>query len=155
MDIPHAREQLLQNLCHVFSEQIPFNRYLGLEVLALDDPGPRLRLAMRDELVGNFTRGSLHGGAISTMLDVTGALAAFLGMIEKMSGRATEEIMQQFTKLGTIDLRVDYLRPGTGSEFIATGYVQRTGHKVSVTRMELHDDRERLVATGTGAYVIS
>ncbi len=72
-----------------------------------------------------------------------------------MEGAPTEEIMQQFAKLGTIDLRIDYLRPGTGAEFIATGYVQRTGNKVAVTRMELHDDRRRLVATGTGAYVVS
>jgi uncharacterized protein (TIGR00369 family) len=62
---------------------------------------------------------------------------------------------ERFAKIGTIDLRVDYLRPGLGKHFIATGYVLRTGSKVAVTRMELHNDSAQLIAVGTGAYVVA
>ena len=57
--------------------------------------------------------------------------------------------------MGTIDLRVDYLRPGLGQSFSAKGFVLRTGRKVAVTRMELHNDKDLLIAVGTGAYSIS
>ena len=35
--------------------------------------------------------------------------------------------MQRFTKLGTIDLRVDYLRPGLGNYFVASANVEEAG----------------------------
>jgi len=51
-------------------------------------------------------------------------------------------------------LRVDYLRPGTGKNFTAKGWILRTGNKVSVTRMELHNDQQELIAVGTGTYTV-
>ena len=65
-----------------------------------------------------------------------------------------DEISERFNKIGTIDIRVDYLRPGLGEYFIATGSTLRTGNKVSVTRMELHNDKGILIAVGTGTYVV-
>jgi uncharacterized protein (TIGR00369 family) len=62
---------------------------------------------------------------------------------------------ERFAKIGTIDMRIDYLRPGLGDYFIATGYVLRAGNKVAVTRMELHNHERQLIAVGTGAYVVA
>ena len=39
----------------------------------------------------------------------------------------------QFPGIGTIDLRVDYLRPGRGNHFLATGRVVRRGVYGGVT----------------------
>ena len=72
----------------------------------------------------------------------------------KMYGQSFEEIAERFAITGTIDLRVDYLRPGLGKHFAATGSILRTGKKVSVTRMELHNDKGILIAVGTGTYVV-
>jgi uncharacterized protein (TIGR00369 family) len=58
-----------------------------------------------------------------------------------------------FADFGTIDLRVDYLRPGWGRQFLASGTVLRAGRRVAVTRSELHNDEGVLVAVGTGAYI--
>ena len=55
--------------------------------------------------------------------------------------------------MGTIDLRVDYLRPGRGTHFLAEARLLRAGNKVAVTRMELHNDKEELLAVGTGTYL--
>jgi uncharacterized protein (TIGR00369 family) len=137
------------------TERIPFNRVLGLAIESLEPERAAVRLTMRDELVGNFMRGSLHGGAISTTLDYVGGLVAFLGVVKKLPGRSFEAMAERFAKIGTIDLRVDYLRPGLGQHFIATGYVLRTGSKVAVTRMEMHNDEGQLIAVGTGAYVVA
>ncbi|MDH3639645.1 MAG: thioesterase family protein, partial [Gammaproteobacteria bacterium] len=132
-----------------------FNKFLGFRVVSLDPKMPVICLDMRDELVGNFVHGGLHGGVTSAILDVTGGLVAFLNVTEKLVELSDEEKLNRFGKLNTIDLRVDYLRPGRGVHFAARGFILRTGNKVAVTRMELHNDTNELIAVGTGAYTVS
>ena len=147
-------EKLLQLLKEITEEKIPFNKLIGMKIETLDLDKIGIRFEMRPELVGNFTRGNLHGGVISSVLDVTGGMVAWTGIMKKMEGETFDEISERFNKIGTIDIRVDYLRPGLGEYFIATGSTLRTGNKVSVTRMELHNDKGILIAVGTGTYVV-
>ncbi len=151
----HDDREILEAVRTIFDKKIPFNEVLGLKVASLDHDRPTLELEMRDELVGNFYKGSLHGGVISSVLDVTGGLVAFLGVVRAMRGKSMDETVQRFSKMGTIDLRVDYLRPGLGKSFLSTGYILRMGNRVAVTRMELAGDEDRLIAVGTGAYLVS
>jgi uncharacterized protein (TIGR00369 family) len=150
---PEVNEVL--EIIHDVVEKIPFNKVLGITVDSLDLDQPSVRLEMREELIGNFIRGSLHGGVISATLDFMGGLVAFLGVLKTMQGQPAQVMAARFAKIGTIDLRIDYLRPGIGRRFIATGYVLRTGNKVAVTRMELHSEERQLIAVGTGAYVVA
>ena len=147
-------EKLLQLLKEITEEKIPFNKLIGMKIETLDLDKIGIRFEMSPELVGNFTRGNLHGGVISSVLDVTGGMVAWTGIRKKMAGQSFDEISERFNKIGTIDIRVDYLRPGLGEYFIATGSTLRTGNKVSVTRMELHNDKGILIAVGTGTYVV-
>ncbi len=147
-------EKLLQLLKEITEEKIPFNKLIGMKIETLDLDKIGIRFEMRPELVGNFTRGNLHGGVISSVLDVTGGMVAWTGIMKKMEGQSFDEISERFNKIGTIDIRVDYLRPGLGEYFIATGSTLRTGNKVSVSRMELHNDKGILIAVGTGTYVV-
>ena len=147
--------KLLASIHEVFAEKIPFNKVLGLDVVSLANESPVLRFAMRPELVGNFVRGNLHGGVISSVIDVCGGLTAFLGLQRKLRDEPIEERLQRFARIGTIDMRVDYLRPGLGEWFESKGYLLRTGNKVAVTRMELHNDSGELIAIGTGAYTVA
>ena len=147
-------EKLLQLLKEITEEKIPFNKLIGMKIETLDLDKIGIRFEMRPELVGNFTRGNLHGGVISSVLDVTGGMVAWTRIMKKMEGQSFDEISERFNKIGTIDIRVDYLRPGLGEYFIATGSTLRTGNKVSVTRMELRNDKGILIAVGTGTYVV-
>ena len=147
-------EKLLQLLKEITEEKIPFNKLIGMKIETLDLDKIGIRFKMRPELVGNFTRGNLHGGVISSVLDVTGGMVAWTGIMKKMEGQSFDEISERFNKIGTIDIRVDYLRPGLGEYFIATGSTLRTGNKVSVSRMELQNDKGILIAVGTGTYVV-
>ena len=135
----------------MFEEMIPFNRVIGLKIDSLDPKAPRLKFDMRPELVGNPVRQILHGGVISATLDVVGGLAIALASIAEKGVAATAK---QFPNVGTIDLRVDYLRPGRGKHFIATGRVVRLGGRVAVVHMELVNDAEEQIATGSAAYII-
>jgi uncharacterized protein (TIGR00369 family) len=158
---PHDKTQsaeihaeLLAMIHDVFANRIPFNKVLGLDIVSLEADKPILRFDMRPELVGNFFHGILHGGVTSAVLDVTGGIVAFLGLQKKLVDATMEERLERFSKIGTIDLRIDYLRPGKGSSFTATGFSLRTGNKVAVARMELHNDSGEMIAVGTGAYLI-
>ena len=150
-----AREQAeaLVRVHEVFSG-LPFNKLLGLDIVSLDHDRPRIRFDMRPELIGNTFQGILHGGVTSAVLDVIGGLVAFTGLVKNLTKIPVEERIQRFAKVGTIDLRIDYLRPGKGHWFEATGYPLRTGNKVAVARMELHNDSGDLIAVGTGAYLV-
>lgn len=139
----------------IFEEKVPFNRLLGVKVDGIDEESVRMKLEMRDDFIGHFVHRVLHGGVTASVLDVTGGLAAFVGTLSRIKHLPFDEQVQRFNNLGTIDLRVDYLRPGRGRWFLATGYILRIGSKVAVTRMELHNDDNNLIAVGTGAYTVT
>ena len=155
MDRSLKGEELFLAISEIFDEKIPFNKVLGLKVGSISYDSVNVRFEMRDELIGNYTRGTLHGGVISTVIDVTGSLSAFIGVQKKMSDETLEKKLARFSKLGTIDIRIDYLRPGFGKWFVSTGYTLRTGNKVAVTRIELNNDQNDLIAVGTGSYVVA
>lgn len=138
----------------IFEDKIPFNRMLGVHVASVAPEAAQVRFDMRPELVGHFVHQNLHGGVTAAVLDLTGGLAAFLNVLKKHQHLPFAEKVQRFNSLGTIDLRVDYLRPGQGRFFLASGYILRTGNRVAVTRMELHNDSDLLIAVGTGAYSV-
>jgi uncharacterized protein (TIGR00369 family) len=152
LDSSTKNEELFSVINEMFNKKIPFNKVLGLKVESISYDLVKLRFEMRDELIGNYMRGTLHGGVISSVIDVTGGLSAFMGIQQKVPDEAIET---RFSKMGTIDLRVDYLRPGIGKWFVSTGHTLRTGNKVAVTRIELNNDQNDLIAVGTGSYVVA
>ena len=135
----------------VFEQGVPFNGLLGLKVESLGPEAPKLRFDMRPELIGNARRQILHGGVISAVLDVAAGFAIHLAVIRQRAESAQES---HFPSIGTIDLRVDYLRPGRGNHFIATGRVVRLGNRVAVAHMDLVNDSDELIATGGAAYMV-
>lgn len=147
-------ENPLDILADVYESKLPFNKILGLKIDRLEPDSVRVGFDMKPELVGNYVHGILHGGVISSVLDATGGIVASIGVVEKLQSSPPEEIAHGISKVGTIDLRVDYLRPGLGQWFYATGMVMRSGRKVTVARMELHNDLDKLIAVGTGTYIV-
>ena len=146
--------ELLKFLRVLYEQKIPFNKELGFKIESMESDDIRVRFEMADRLIGNYWRGVLHGGVISSVLDATGGMIAATGIVNKMTGQTVEEFEKRLSRMGTIDLRIDYLRPGFGKFFIASGAIMRTGRRVSVTRMELHNDEDLLIAVGTGTYVV-
>ncbi|MEC7541217.1 MAG: hypothetical protein VX759_09575, partial [SAR324 cluster bacterium] len=77
-------EELLKLLKEIAEERIPFNKVLGLTVQTMDEEQMQVKFDMRDELVGNFMRGNLHGGVISSVLDLVGGMNAWLGVMKQI-----------------------------------------------------------------------
>lgn len=145
-------EEVSAAVAHI-TEQIPFNRMLGLRVERFSPERVVVGFDMRPDLVGNVARNILHGGVISATLDLVGGVAALATVLVDREVGSEPDIGRVFADFGTIDLRVDYLRPGWGRQFLASGTVLRAGRRVAVTRSELHNDEGVLVAVGTGAYI--
>ncbi len=146
--------ELLVFLKDLYENDLPFNRLIGLKIKSIRLENVKTEFMMRDKLIGNPVQKTLHGGVISSVLDATGGLVASAGIIQKMKAEPVDTVLQQFSKVGTIDLRVDYLRPGRGQAFTAEANTMRSGRKVSVTRMSLHNEEGLLIAVGTGTYLV-
>jgi len=149
----NCEESLLRILREGF-ETVPFNQFLGLKVVSLTRDEWRISFDRRDEFIGNPVKGILHGGVISAVFDATGGLIAAVCVIQDMKGRALEEIIERSVKVHTIDLRVDYLKPGKGPSFQVSGSLLRMGSAVCVIRMDLRDDREQQIAAAIGTYKV-
>ena len=140
-------------LTHIFEEMIVFNQVLGLKITSIRPDRVAGRIAMRHQLVGSPNR--LHGGVISASLDAMGGLAVMAAIGARHMDEAPHQRLHRFGKLGTIDLRIDYLRPGIGEHFELFAEVLRLGSRVATTRMEFHGADGKLLSTGAGAYIVS
>ncbi len=147
-------DDLVNYFMQIDSQQPSFSSFLDLSIDSPDFDTPVLGLKMRDNLVGNLVYRTLHGGIIASVLDALGGHAVFLKVFQQVKGEPLEKQVKRTVKIGSIDLRIDYLRPGTGNSFVASGTILRTGNKVAVTRMELHNEEDKLIAVGTGTYTV-
>ena len=146
--------EFVEALKVLFEEKIVFNRVLGLRIGPLS-PGRAIgRLEMKDDLVGHFAHHRVHGGVISAGLDAMGGLAAMTAIGARHMDEPPDQRLHRFGKLGTIDLRVDYLRPAVGDRFELVAEVLRLGSRVATTRMEFLGPDGKLLAMGAGAYLV-
>jgi len=144
----------LSGIANLFAEKMPFNKLIGMQVTHYDFDKVELRIRMEEKLVGNPFHNILHGGVTASLLDVAGGMIVAASCIDELEDFSPSYLKERFSRLGTIDLRVDYLRPGRGNEFIATAHIIRAGSKVAVARMELHNEEGTHIAFGTGTYLV-
>jgi uncharacterized protein (TIGR00369 family) len=147
--------EFIAGVKNIFEELIVFNRLLGLKISAITPTQVKARIDMRNDLVGHYAYNRLHGGVISAGLDAMGGLAVMVAIGARHMDESIAQRLQRFAKLGTIDLRVDYLRPGIGEWFELRAEVMRLGSRVASTRMEFLGADGKLLSTGSAAYIVS
>jgi len=132
-DGPLDRQQIQERLL-----QSPFNALLALEVVTADPKKQEvvMRLKMRPEFERLAGTGQWHGGPIAAAIDIVGdyALAMLFGK-----------------PLPTINLRVDYLRPGKDT-LTLVAIIRRSGKSVGVVDVEVLNEAGDLVAIGRANY---
>lgn len=147
--------EFIAGLKDIFEQRIVFNQVIGLRIHTLADDGVTGHLAMRPELIGHYGHQRLHGGVISAGLDAMGGLAVMAAIGARHLDEAPAQRLHRFGKLGTIDLRIDYLRPAIGERFELRAQVLRLGSRVASTRMEFLGSDGKLLAIGAAAYIVS
>jgi len=147
--------EFVDGLKKIFEEMIVFNQMLGLKITGLAPEQVSARIRMRPDLVGHYSYHRVHGGVISAGLDAMGGLAVMAAIGARHMDESPALRLERFAKLGTIDLRVDYLRPGIGEYFDLHATVMRLGSRVASTRMEFKGSDGKLLSTGSGVYIMS
>lgn len=124
-----------------FVRVIPHTRELGLEVLEVTPEVTTMRLPWCDDLLGDTTRGLVHGGVLTMLLDT-------------VCGSAVLPALPSPEVCPTLDLRVDHYRPGVvGRPIIAEARVLRVTTSVVFTEGTLWQAARRPLARGIGNFV--
>lgn len=147
--------EFIAGLREDFEKSVAFNQTIGLKIAQITPELVHGQLAMRPDLIGHSAYQRIHGGVISAGLDSMGGLAVMAAIAAKHMTDTPVQRLQRFSRLGTIDLRVDYLRPGIGNAFRLTARVVRLGSRVANTQMEFLSEQGQLLSTGTAAYIVS
>ena len=147
--------EFIAALKDIFEDKIAFNRVLGLEITQIAPERVTACITMKPELIGHYGHQRIHGGVISAGLDAMGGLAVMAAIGARHMDEVPLQRLQRFAKLGTIDLRVDYLRPGIGASFELRAEVLRLGSRVASTRMEFLDSQGKLLSSAAAAYIVS
>lgn len=154
MSIHQEKQQIvLKELERVFTD-IPFNKMLGLHLESLDASHVAISFANQPTLIGNYVQGILHGGVISAVLDMVGGMLVMANAAYKHADQPLEEIAAIIGKCSTIDLQISYLNPGRGTRFIAEAELLKIGKTVSFTRMQLINQDNTIIATGSATYLL-
>lgn len=134
----------LETLRQLMEEWVPFNKHLGMKVARAESGKVRLELDFREEFIGDPLRRAIHGGVLASLADAAGGMAVWSSV-----GDAN-------ARVSTIDMRIDYLRPGRPERVCAEAVVVRQGNRVGVSDMRLfHPASEaESIATGKGVYNI-
>lgn len=141
-----ARADRLRDL----AATIPYLRFLGIR---FDTAGNEITavLPYRPMLIGNPVLPALHGGVTAAFLEVTAIVGlVWAGMEDAASAPASVGALPK-----TIDLTVDYLRPGQPRDAFARARINRSGRRYASVHVEAwQDDPDRLFAQGTGHFLM-
>jgi uncharacterized protein (TIGR00369 family) len=124
---------------------IPYLRFLGIRFR--DEAGDLTAvLPFQPMLIGNPVLPALHGGVTAAFLEVT-AVAGLLAQ------REAGDLDLPLPK--TIDLTVDYLRPGQPKDAFARARINRQGRRYASVQVEAwQDDPTRPFAAATGHFLM-
>lgn len=132
-----------KHLVKLMSDYIPHSALLGIEVVDVDGEELTLRLPYQTLLVGDPDIGTLHGGALTVLLDQT------LGMSTLCSDHAAPSVTP------TLDLRIDHLGVAPpGMDILACAQVYKTTRKILfVEGFAYSESRNKPIARARGSWV--
>jgi uncharacterized protein (TIGR00369 family) len=136
-----AAEKNYRRMARVI-ESMPFARHLRMEFVEAGEG--RAVLAMRYQDENSTALKALHGGAISALIDTTGAMAAW----------TTAEIATPKYFGSTVGINVNYLSGAIGEDVFAEGRVLKRGKEIIYTDVRVTNGAQKLLAQGTVVYRI-
>jgi len=120
---------------------VPFQKLLGIEIISVSTDRVTIKLPFRTELVGGGS--ALHGGVMSSLLDLTGAMAAWSGHDPSRGMKAS-----------TVSLTVNFLSAAIEKDIFATGTVRRRGKELIFCDVNITDNDGKDIASGSMIYRI-
>ena len=125
-----------EKLCRIRNEQNAFGNLVGVKIVAIREGYARAELEVTPELSNPI--GSLHGGCLFTMADVTGGSAA----------------VSHGEQVTTVDADIRYLRAGIGvKRVICEAHEIKKGKNLLVYRVDVKGEGGNLLTAGTFTYM--
>lgn len=119
--------------------QVPFMEVMQLSAHEDEETGVEFRLTVADRHLRSF--GILHGGVMATMLDTA------LGQVAGAAAPEGHHVV-------TVQFNMNLIRPACKGELLtAKGELQHRGSKTAVTRGELRNQDDKLIASATGTFM--
>ena len=124
-------------------ESLPHNVKLGIRMAEIAPGRCTMYVEFRPELVGDPSRGVLHGGVVTTLIDATAGAAVYTAV-------PTE------TALATLDMRIDYLKPAEPDKRLyASAELYRLTRRIAFVRASAYqDDAENRVAHCAASFMV-
>ncbi len=138
-----ADDKVRSNVIRGFTTGIPHNVALGIECTHVGEARSTFVLHYDPKLVGNPDTGTIHGGAITALLDGASGAAVFAAMTE-------------WRPIATIDLRIDYLRAAEPPrDVIARAHCYKVTRNVAFVRaVAFHDDEHDPIASSAATFML-
>ena len=115
-----------------------FTQLVGTELSSAEEG--RAEVSLRAEERHLNPSGTVHGGVISTLIDVS--------MAEALN-TMVEEGEQPFT----IQITVNYMKPGKPGTLTSTAEVRKGGERITIVEAEVvQEDDGEVIALATGTY---
>ena len=121
---------------------MPFAVHLGMEFVEAGEGYAKIRLRYQKE--NSTVAEALHGGAIASLIDTTGAMAAW----------TTAEIATPKYFGSTIGITVNYLSAVIDEDCRAEGRIMKRGKEVVYNDVRVTNEAGKLLAQGTVIYRI-
>ena len=115
-----------------------FTKLVGTELSSTEEG--RASVSFKAEERHLNPSGTVHGGVISTLIDVS--------MAEALN-TMTEEGEQPFT----IQITVNYMKPGKPGALTSSAAVRKGGERITIVEAEVvQEDEDEVIALATGTY---
>lgn len=121
-------------------EQSGFRKLVGTELTNTGEGEATVSLRAGERHLN--PNGTVHGGAVSTLVDVSMAEA-----LNTVAGEDQSPV--------TVEIKVNYMRPGKPGTLVASARVRKGGGKITVIEAEvLQQEDGEVVALATGTYAL-
>ena len=121
---------------------VPYMAHLGMEYVEGAEGYCKVRLKYQAE--NSTAAEALHGGAIASLIDTTGAMAAW----------TTAELGSPRYFGSTVGINVNYLAAVIGQDCFAEGRVLKRGKEIIYNEVTVKNAEGKLCAQGTVVYRI-
>lgn len=139
--LTEEQQQKRRNAIAELMPQTPFIKSLGMTIERYEPDDVTMRLPFRDDLTNDGT--FFHGGVVASLLDTTGALAAWSN--------------HDFTKgvrASTISMSVQYVGAAKKSDLVCHARTVRRGKELTFTEITATDADGSVVAHAVQTYRI-
>ncbi len=129
--------QVLLEALQARALRCPFNRWLAVEFVEIQDDQITVRLPWRNDFIGRPETAMPHGGVLASLIDIAASNAVALSI-----GHAVP----------TVNLRIDCLRVAPPGDLFAIAHATHAGRTVAHVDVEVKDVNQNRIALGRGIF---